>query len=58
VRRDAVRRHGPKFVARLDRVSRQLTTPGLIELNRRVSIDGVSPATAAAEWLDDHGFGA
>lgn len=57
VRSAVVRRLGPKFVARLDGVSRQLTTSDLIALNRRVGVDGVSPATAAAEWLDAHGFG-
>jgi osmoprotectant transport system substrate-binding protein len=55
-RRAVVRRHGPKFVSRLDAVSRLLTTPDLIALNRRVTIDGVAPANAAAAWLDAHGF--
>jgi glycine betaine/choline ABC-type transport system substrate-binding protein len=35
----------------LDRISAQLDTADLIALNRRVDIDGVGPARAASEWV-------
>ena len=60
VRRAVVRRHGAAFVALVDRVSAQLETADLIELNRRVDIDGSHPrdAPAGRGWLDaDRGFG-
>jgi osmoprotectant transport system substrate-binding protein len=56
VRRAVVRRHGTAFVALIDRVSAQLRTDDLIALNRRVDIDGITPARAASEWLRAHGF--
>jgi osmoprotectant transport system substrate-binding protein len=56
VRRAVVRRHGAAFVGLVDRVSAQLETADLIELNRRVDIDGITPARAASEWLRGHGF--
>ena len=56
VRRAVVRRHGAAFVALVDRVSAQLQTADLIRLNRRVDIDGITPARAASEWLRAHGF--
>jgi osmoprotectant transport system substrate-binding protein len=56
VRRAVVLRRGAAFVALLDRVSAQLRTADLIALNRRVDIDGVTPARAASEWLGAHRF--
>ncbi|HEV3503835.1 MAG TPA: ABC transporter substrate-binding protein [Actinomycetes bacterium] len=56
VRTDVVQRHGPALVEGLNRVSRELLTEDLTELNRRVDIDGVPPARAAEDWLRQHGL--
>ena len=39
---------GPAF----DAVSARLTTEELVELNRAVELDGLTPAEAAARWWD------
>ena len=36
--------------AALDAVSSRLTTVGLVQLNRSVEVDGLTPAEAAARW--------
>lgn len=56
VRTAVVNRHGPGLVAVLDRVTARLTTDELRALNRRVALDGRSPARAAAEWLAAQGL--
>jgi osmoprotectant transport system substrate-binding protein len=56
VRRAVVLRYGAAFVALVDRVSAQLQTADLVALNRRVDIEGETPARAASEWLRAHGF--
>ncbi|GAA5652929.1 glycine betaine ABC transporter substrate-binding protein [Geodermatophilus obscurus] len=35
-----------------DAVSARLTTEALVELNRAVELDGLTPAEAAARWWD------
>lgn len=44
--------YGQSFTDAVDSVSSRLTTADLIELNRRVEIDGMTPSQAAADWLD------
>jgi osmoprotectant transport system substrate-binding protein len=51
VRTDVLHRFGSVVADRLNQVSAALTTEGLVQLNHRVQIDGVSPARAAADWL-------
>ena len=52
VRTAVVERWGPTLRTALDGVSKRLTTPGLVQLNRSVEIDGLTPAQAAAHWWD------
>ena len=40
----------------LNKVSAELTTDDLIELNRRASVDKADPEALAREWLQAHGF--
>jgi osmoprotectant transport system substrate-binding protein len=40
----------------LNRVSAQLTTAALIDLNKRADVDKADPETLAKEWLQQHGF--
>jgi len=40
----------------LDKVSSQLNTADLIQLNKRADVDKADPETLAKEWLDQHGF--
>jgi osmoprotectant transport system substrate-binding protein len=52
VRTDAMQRWGEELRAALDEVSARLTTNDLVQLNRRVEIDGLTPEEAAAGWWD------
>lgn len=56
VRKETVDRFGARLTQAVDRVSSSLHTKDLTELNRRVSIDGVKPARAAADWLRSRGL--
>jgi osmoprotectant transport system substrate-binding protein len=56
VRAEVLRKHGQRFRQVVDSVSRLLTTPDLIELNRLVSLEGREPRAVAQEWLRSHGF--
>lgn len=56
VRTSVVEKHGAAVVESLNRVSRQLLTEDLTELNRRVEIDQVPPERAAQDWLRQHGL--
>lgn len=50
-------RLSPEAQEALDAVSAELTTEDLIDLNLRVSGDEkAEPATAAADWLEEHGL--
>jgi osmoprotectant transport system substrate-binding protein len=40
----------------LNRVSAELTTEDLIQLNKRADVDKADPETLAKEWLTEHGF--
>jgi osmoprotectant transport system substrate-binding protein len=52
VRRDALERWGDGLKTALDEVSARLTTADLVQLNRAVEIDGLTPEEAAARWWD------
>lgn len=56
VRMDIVEAYGDDLTDLLDRVSAQITTPELTEMNRRAGIDQDDPADIAAEWLADRGL--
>jgi osmoprotectant transport system substrate-binding protein len=56
VRTAVVERHGTAVVDTLNRVSGELRTQDLTELNRRVDIDGVPAKQAAGDWLRQHGL--
>jgi osmoprotectant transport system substrate-binding protein len=56
MRKETVDRLGPRLTQVIDRVSASLHTKDLTELNRRVSIEGVKPARAAADWLRSRGL--
>ena len=57
VRTAVLERHGDTLRGAVDEVSRVLTTEELVRLNRRVDVDGASPAEAARAWLDRHDLG-
>jgi len=40
----------------LNKVSTELTTADLIQLNKRADVDKADPETLAQEWLQQHGF--
>jgi osmoprotectant transport system substrate-binding protein len=50
VRSDAVDRWGEKLRTALEEVSARLTTADLVELNRTVEVEGLTPAEAADRW--------
>jgi osmoprotectant transport system substrate-binding protein len=52
VRADVAERWGEPLRRALEETSAQLTTDQLIELNRAVELDGMTPAEAAASWWD------
>jgi len=53
VRIDALERYGAQLRRTLDQVSARLATDIVIDLNRAVEIEGLTPAEAAARWWDD-----
>ncbi len=55
VRADAIERH-PELPGIIDQATAQLGPEDLVALNRRVDLDRLSPADAAAEWLRAHGL--
>ncbi len=56
VRTSVLERHGDDLRDTANAVSSRLTTAELLNLNRRVDIDGVTPREAARAWLDHHGM--
>jgi len=52
VRAAAIDRWGEPLRSALDEVSERLTTNDLVQLNRRVELDGLTPQEAAAFWWD------
>ena len=57
-RRQVVERYGETLVQRLDRVSAELTTAELSDLNRQMTIEEQDASVVAARWLAEHGLGA
>ena len=51
VRRELLAAYGSRLTDAVASVTAQLSTPVLVELNRRVEIDGQTPAMVAADWL-------
>ncbi len=56
VRTAVLERYGDTLSNAANAVSRLLTTQDLIELNRRVDVDGDTPSEAAGAWLARHGL--
>lgn len=56
LRSDVAEALGQVTLSALDGVTRRLSTDALRELNGMVEIDGMDPAGAAREWLDDQGL--
>ena len=54
VRKEVLAAYGPALASLLDATTAQLRTVNLIHLNQRVQLQGVEPATVAADWLLDH----
>ena len=52
VRQQVIDEYGQAFADTVESVTSHLTTADLIELNRRVEIQGKSPSEVASEWLD------
>jgi osmoprotectant transport system substrate-binding protein len=50
VRRAAIERWGEELRTALNAVSARLTTADLVELNRSVELDGLTPREAALQW--------
>jgi len=50
VRTDALDRWGERLATALDDVSARLTTEDLVQLNRAVEVEGLTPAAAAGRW--------
>ena len=55
VRADVTDRH-PSLAGIVDRATAELRSQDLVALNRRVDLDRLTPAAAAAEWLQAHGL--
>jgi osmoprotectant transport system substrate-binding protein len=53
VRQDALERWGEELRTALNQVSERLTTNDMVQLNRAVEIDGLTPEEAAARWWGD-----
>jgi osmoprotectant transport system substrate-binding protein len=51
VRRDTVRRYGPRLLATLDAVSARLSAAALLSLDARVMLHGQAPRKVADDWL-------
>jgi osmoprotectant transport system substrate-binding protein len=54
VRKEILAAYGPALASLVDATTAQLRTVNLIHLNQRVQLQGVEPATVAADWLLDH----
>jgi osmoprotectant transport system substrate-binding protein len=54
VRNEIIAAYGPSLVSLVNTVTAQLTTRGLVDMNRRVELDGAQPAAVAADWLRSH----
>ena len=56
VRDDMLERHGAELRDLIDSVTREVHTADLIQLNRRVDVDGEQPALVAAGFLRQNGL--
>ncbi|MBN2622559.1 MAG: ABC transporter substrate-binding protein [Acidimicrobiales bacterium] len=56
VAEEVVEAYGDDLTGLLDEISAELTTDGLIELNKRYDVDKEDAEDIAADWLADHGF--
>jgi osmoprotectant transport system substrate-binding protein len=54
VRQEILTAYGPALVRLIDAVTAPINTWDLIHLNQRVQLQGVEPATVAADWLLGH----
>ena len=52
VRAEVLERWGEDLRTALDEVSARITTNDLVQLNRAVELDGLTPAEAAARWWE------
>jgi osmoprotectant transport system substrate-binding protein len=46
--------YGPRLVRVLNKLTDQLNTRDLIQMNQRVELEGAKPAVVAADWLGNH----
>jgi osmoprotectant transport system substrate-binding protein len=56
VSQELVDAYGEDLTDLLDAISAELTTDGLIEMNKRYDVDKDDAADIADDWLADHGF--
>jgi osmoprotectant transport system substrate-binding protein len=54
VRKEILAAYGPALAGQIDAVTAQLNTRDLIHMNQRAQLQGVNPATVAAQWLLQH----
>jgi osmoprotectant transport system substrate-binding protein len=54
---DLVEAYGGDLTALLEKISSELTTDDLIEMNKRYDVDKDDAEDIAADWVDEHGFG-
>jgi osmoprotectant transport system substrate-binding protein len=54
VRKEIIVAYGSALVSLVNAVTAQITTRGLIDMNRLVELEGAEPAAVAADWLRGH----
>jgi osmoprotectant transport system substrate-binding protein len=54
---DLVEAYGGDLTALLEKISSELTTDDLVEMNKRYDVDKDDAEDIAADWVDEHGFG-
>lgn len=54
IRQDIIDAYGDNLVDALNKVSAELTTAELSEMNRRIGIDGDDPEQVATDWIADN----
>jgi osmoprotectant transport system substrate-binding protein len=54
VRKETIVAYGSALVSLVNAVTAQITTRGLIDMNRQAELDGAEPAAVAADWLRSH----
>jgi glycine betaine/choline ABC-type transport system substrate-binding protein len=53
-RKEIIAAYGPSLVRLINAVTAQLTTRDVVDMNRRVELEGTEPAAVAADWLLRH----